>query len=65
MCWEGGSYTVWKEQFMVCKGKKTNVLTIPIATAVSWLMKIPKDSPFGEAFVTVFLENIHIYFFPL
>ena len=31
MCWEGGgSYTVWKEQFMVRKGKKTNVLTIPI-----------------------------------
>ena len=26
----GGSYTVWKEQFMVRKGKKTNVLTIPI-----------------------------------
>ena len=35
------------------------------ATAVSWLMKIPKDSPFGEAVVTVFLKNIHIYFFLL
>lgn len=33
------------------------------ATAVSWHMKIPKDSPFGEAVVAMFLENIHIYFF--
>ena len=67
MCWEGGGGLIQfgRSSLWYVKERKQMYLPYLFATAVSWLMKIPKDSPFGEAVVTVFLKNIHIYFFLL